>query len=314
MKLQKGLVTAEQLAASLEVSVRTIYRDMDQLSFAGVPVYADRGRAGGFQLLDGWKMPPTGLTGIEAEALLLSGMPDQVRQLGLHPAMISGQNKLSEALSEQQRGMVGKISSYIYVDPVSWFGREEPADKLHELMDAVWNCRRLLCVYESWKGEVERVINPLGLVVKGGTWYLAGEVEGDERIYRAAKFKEITVKKETFERPQDFDLRDCWRRAVARYEANIYEGNAKLKVSKQGFELLSELGGPVSLAAQNSVIGPDPEGNFVVSIPIETISRACSDILRLGPECKVLEPPQLVDKIRQVITEMSGFYGNVPAK
>lgn len=316
MRLQKGQVTAEQLSATLEVSVRTIYRDMDHLSLAGVPVYADRGRAGGFQLLDGWTMPATGLTGIETEALLLSGLPDQVRQLGLHAAMLSGQDKIMETLPESQREFIGKISNRVHVDPISWFGKEEPADKLHDIAEAVWNCRRVSCRYESWRGEVQRTINPLGLVVKGGTWYLAGEVtrevtqeiKSDQRIYRVAKFQEIRVLKETFTRPEGFDLIEFWRLAVKRYEADIYRSTAKLRLSTEGLSQIHKLGDPVAKAAEQSKSAPDENGYFDVTIPIENIDQACSDILRLGTDCQVLEPSELVEGITQVLKEMTDLY------
>ncbi len=308
MHLQKGRVTAEYLSELLEVSVRTIYRDMDQLSLAGVPVYADRGRAGGFKLLNGWKMLPTGLTGLETEALLLSGMPNQVKQLGLQAAMLSGQNKLLETLSEAQRELIGKISAHVYVDPVSWFGKEEPADKLQVIADAVWNSWRIDVVYESWKGTVERTINPLGLVVKGGSWYLAGEAEGSERIYRVAKFKEVRILNEAFLKSPDFDLADFWHRSVERYEKDIYRSTAQLRVTEEGLQRMPELGTPVAVAAQESVSGPDAEGNFLISIPIETISQACSDILRLGTDCRVVAPPELVSEIRQALCDIARLY------
>ena len=310
MRLQEGRVTAEQLSEALEVSVRTIYRDMDHLSLAGVPVYADRGRTGGFQLLDGWKMPAMGLSGLETEALLLSGMPNQVRQLGLHQAMLSGQNKLLENLPQSQRTMIGKISAHVHVDPVSWFGIEEPADKLQIIAEAVWNSRQITCVYESWNRIVERTINPLGLVVKGGTWYLAGETEGDERIYRVAKFKEVRLLKDFFTRPSGFDLADFWRRAVERYETNIYRATAKLRVTEEGLSRMRELGAPVALASQKSQVGPDADGLFMVTIPIESISQACSDILRLGSNCQVLEPTELVNGIRQALDNMNRLYSS----
>ena len=319
MRLQKGRVTAEQLSDTLEVSVRTIYRDMDHLSLSGVPVYADRGRAGGFQLLDGWKMPATGLTGIEAEALLLSGMPDQVRQLGLHAAMLSGQDKITETLSEDQRAFIGKISGHVHIDPVSWFGEEEQSDNLQDLAQALWNRKRISCHYESWRGVVQRVLNPLGLVVKGGKWYLAAEIEGsnnnspdksNQRIYRIAKFQKVSLLEENFIRPTDFDLADFWRRSVERYEADIYRSKAKLRLNEQGLRHIHKLGDPVAKAAEQSKSAPDAEGHVEVTIPIETLDHACSDILQLGANCQVLEPPELVAKMRSVLEGMNSLYIN----
>ncbi|WP_419904997.1 helix-turn-helix transcriptional regulator [Kiloniella sp.] len=321
MRLQKGRVTAEQLSATLEVSVRTIYRDMDHLSLSGVPVYADRGRAGGFQLLDGWKMPATGLTGIEAEALLLSGMPDQVRQLGLHAAMLSGQDKIMETLTEDQRAFIGKISGHVHIDPVSWFGEEEQSDNLQELAQALWSRRQISCHYESWRGVVERTLNPLGLVVKGGKWYLAAEIETEiedpnnnaqnkspQRIYRVAKFQKVNLLEEGFTRPTDFDLADFWRRSVERYETDIYRSTAKLRLSPQGLAQIHKLGAPVAKAAELSKSTPDAEDYVDVTIPIETLGQACSDILLLGTNCQVLEPPELVESIKRELKGMNDLY------
>ncbi|KLN61713.1 hypothetical protein WH96_05185 [Kiloniella spongiae] len=334
MRLQKGQVTAEELSKDLEVSVRTIYRDMDHLSFAGVPVYADRGRAGGFQLLDGWQMPVTGLTTIEAEALLLSGMPDQVRQLGLQSAMLSGQEKILDTLSAPQKDFIGKISGCVHVDPVSWFGAEEPAEDLRELADAVWNQRKISCVYESWRGEVQRELCPLGLVVKGGKWYLvalaikacseqgnqgkdnvddvrddAGDNAGNnERIYRVGKFQKVSVLGEGFHRPKNFDLVAVWRKAVRRYEANIYQDRATLRINEEGLRQLPRLGEPVVRAVMENKPEPDPDGFVTITIPIETLQNACADILQLGSNCQVLAPQELVDEMKDTVRKMANFY------
>ena len=305
MRLQDGHVTADELSRALEVSVRTIYRDMDHLSLAGVPVYADRGRDGGFALLDGWTMPSTGLTNVEVEALLLSGMPGQVRQLGLHAAMLSGQAKLMQTMPENQRAMIGRISAHVHVDPVSWFGAEEPARELDVISDAVWNRKKLACTYQSWKGEVDRVLDPLGLVVKGGTWYLAALTDGDKRIYRIAKFLKITALDKDFARPKDFDLASFWREAVTRYETDIYQGTATLQLTKTGFERLSLLGEPVARAARRSSNGDD---ELIVTIPIESIAHASTELLRLGNECTVLQPPELVDAIKQLLVDIGQRY------
>ncbi len=144
--------------------------------------------------------------------------------------------------------------------------------------------------------------------MKGGSWYLAGEVEGSERIYRVAKFKEVRILNETFFKSPDFDLADFWHRNVERYEKDIYRSTAQLCVTEEGLQRMPELGTPVAVAAQESVSGPDAEGNFLISIPIETISQACSDILRLGTECQILAPPELVNEIRQALSDIARFY------
>ncbi|MBL4785950.1 MAG: WYL domain-containing protein, partial [Cohaesibacteraceae bacterium] len=265
----------------------------------------DRGREGGFALLDGWTMPPTGLTNVETEALLLSGMPGQVRQLGLHAAMLSGQAKLMQTMPQNQRAMIGRISAHVHVDPVSWFGAEEPAKELDVISAAVWNRKKLACTYLSWKGEVKRVLDPLGLVVKGGTWYLAARADGDKRVYRIAKFSRITALDQDFTRPTDFDLASFWQGAVTRYETDIYQGTATLHLTKTGLERLSLLGEPVARAARQSSNG---DNDLIVTIPIESIAQASTELLRLGTECTVLQPPELVDAIRQLLVDIGQRY------
>src|SRR5579862_4010287 len=157
----RGRMTAQALADEFEVSVRTIYRDVDQLSAAGVPVYADRGRLGGFQLLDGYRTKLTGLTPAEAEALFLSGLPGPAADLGLGEAMAQAQLKLLAALPGREGA--GRIVARFHLDPVGWFRGPERTDHLPALAEAVWNSRTIRIRYESWKDVVDRDLEPLGL-------------------------------------------------------------------------------------------------------------------------------------------------------
>lgn len=173
LRLQtQGRVSAAVLAQAFEVSVRTIYRDIDALSAAGVPVYAEKGRHGGFVLRGGYRTHLTGLNRPEAESLFLAGVPVAAAQLGLGPALDTTRMKLLAALPDAARQDAQRVASRFHIDPVGWFQGPDEQALLPELAAAVWSQRLLQVRYDSWKGVVERRLAPLGLVLKGGLWYL----------------------------------------------------------------------------------------------------------------------------------------------
>ena len=194
MSLQAhGRVTARMLAESLEVSIRTIYRDIDQLSAAGVPVYAEKGRSGGFALRGGYRTQLTGLDRPEAGSLFLAGVPFAADQLGLGQALKSTQRKLLASLPEATRIEAQRVAARFLLDPIAWFQGAEAQGQLPRLAAAVWQQRRVRIRYESWKGIVERDLSPLGLVLKGGLWYLVAAADRQPRTYRVASILDLAV-------------------------------------------------------------------------------------------------------------------------
>jgi predicted DNA-binding transcriptional regulator YafY len=181
----RAQLTAEALADEFEVSVRTIYRDIDALSAAGVPVYGDRGPGGGFALLDGYKTKLTGLDAPEAEAMMMIGLPTQAAALGLGTAADRARGKLLAALTREGSTVADRVASRFHYDPVDWYRAAEQVTCLPSLARAVIDERRVRIRYQSWKSVRDRTVNPLGLVQKGANWYLVGDVGGDLRIYRA---------------------------------------------------------------------------------------------------------------------------------
>src|SRR5215470_2164491 len=164
----RGRMSAEALAAEFEVSVRTIYRDMDQLSAAGVPVYAERGRNGGFALLDGYRTRLTGFTPAEAEALLLAGVGPAAADLGIGAEAAAAQLKLLASLPPDSGASAQRVASRFHLDPINWYSRAESIDILPALASAVWTEKRVRIRYESWTDLVTREVDPLGLVLKAG--------------------------------------------------------------------------------------------------------------------------------------------------
>jgi predicted DNA-binding transcriptional regulator YafY len=304
----RGRMTAQALAAEFEVSVRTLYRDIDQLSAAGVPVYADRGRAGGFQLLDGYRTRLTGLTPIEAEALFLSGLPGPAADLGLGDAMAQAQLKLLAALPG--RDGAGQVARRFHLDPVGWFRGTDQIDLLPGLAEAVWTCRRIRIRYESWTDVVERELEPLGLVLKAGVWYLVAGSGGKPRTYRISAIETLALADATFERPKAFDLAGYWTAWARDFEARMQRGEAVLRLSPRGLQRIPLLGPAASEMAARTASAADSDGWVRVTVPVETTSldHAAADILKLGVDAEVLAPPDLREHMTTVARTLGALY------
>ena len=307
----RGRMTAETLAAEFEVSVRTIYRDIDQLSAAGAPVYADRGRSGGFQLMDGYRTRLTGLTDAEAETLFLGGLSGPAAQMGFSGAVTTMQLKLLAALPPERQAAAERLAGRFHLDPVGWYQSPDEADRLPVIAQAVWTCRRIAVRYDSWKGEVTRELEPLGLILKAGLWYLAARSAGgrrrEPRTYRVSNILELTVGEATFERPAAFDLAAWWTGTSRRFEADIFTGSAKLRVSKAGRRRLARLGDEhARIAAEADAAAGD--GRAEVVVPIESVEHAATDFLRLGAEAEVLAPPELRAAMREGADRLAALY------
>lgn len=297
----RGRLTAETLAAEFEVSVRTIYRDIDQLSASGVPVYADRGPGGGFALLDGYRTRLTGLTAPEAEALFLAGLPGPAADLGLSETMAAAQLKLLSALPAGWGADARRVSEAFHLDPADWYRRSEPAAALlPQVARAIWARRRLQVDYESWERLVARTLDPLGLVLKAGAWYLVARVGEDLRTYRIAAIQSCAELDETFERPADFDLGSWWAQSLARFEASLPQGQARIRLSPYGARRISGPGQAV--AAQ---VPPGEDGWREVVVPVEGLDNAAAQFLALGRHVEVLEPPELRERLREMAADIA---------
>ncbi|WP_331648808.1 helix-turn-helix transcriptional regulator [Piscinibacter sp.] len=305
----RGRMSAQALAAELEVSVRTVYRDVDELSAAGVPVWADRGRLGGFQLQPGWRSRVDGLTAPEAQALFLGGLPGPAAELGLGEAMASAQLKLLAALPDGWREDARRVGSRFHLDPIDWYRGPAATDHLPAIAQAVWSERRIAVRYESWKGVTRRRLEPLGLVLKAGVWYMAaGSGKEPPRTYRLSNILELVVSEERFARPKDFDLVAYWLASTRRFERELYRDSAVLRVSPLGMKRLRGLSTAVADAADKAAGDVDTWGWRRVTIPIESVDHAAGQMLRLGPEAQVLRPAALRKKLVETIAAMAVLY------
>ncbi|MFD0584502.1 helix-turn-helix transcriptional regulator [Dactylosporangium darangshiense] len=302
----RGRLTAQQIADELEVSVRTVYRDIEALSASGVPVYADRGPTGGFALLDGYRTSLTGLTTDEAAALFLNGSGAAAGDLGLGPTLEAARLKLLAALPAEQRSMAGRIQERVHVDAPGWFRDPEAPPHLDAVAGALWEQRRIWMRYRKWdRTLVERTVDPLGLVLKGTAWYLVARGRSRVNGYRISRVEELTVLDETFERPGDFDLRRYWLEWSDRLQQTLYSGGfATVRLSPRAASLWWMLG-PVAERARRESGAPDPEldGWTRVVLPIETFEHARIDLGRFGPDVEVLDPPDLRALMRAQVEE-----------
>ena len=311
----RGRMTAEALANEFEVSVRTIYRDVDQLSAADVPIYADRGPSGGFQLLDGYRTKLTGLSPAEAETLSLAGLPGPAAQLGLADVLTAAQLKLSAALPERARANAGRVAARFHLDPVGWFRSADDARFLPTIANAVWNEKCLDVRYRRAGSAVERRLQPLGLVLKAGVWYLIAQVGEQPRTYRISNITELAVTEESFKRPRNFDLMRFWVTTSRAFETSVYHASATLRVTARGLAKLELLGSLVARAAAETATPPDADGWLSVTIPIESIDRAASGLIALGADAEVVDPSELRERLATTVQELARLYApNQPAE
>jgi predicted DNA-binding transcriptional regulator YafY len=307
----RGRMTADELAAELEVSVRTVYRDIEALSASGVPVYADRGRTGGYRLVDGYRTRLTGLTEEEAQSLSLAGLPVAAAELGLGTVLAAAQLKLYAALPEELRSRAGKVAERFFLDVPGWFRGIESLPNLAELARAVWENRRVKTRYRRWdRSEVDRVLDPLGLILKAGNWYVAARCEGSDRTYRVSRILELEELGETFERPAEFDLATYWRQWSEQFEQRMYPRAAVVRLSPLGRDLVPFYLGAVGARALRDTRGePDEDGWLRVELPVEPGAPALGELLRFGPELQVLAPAELRDQVAAAVAKMGAGYG-----
>lgn len=309
LRLQaEGRISAPSLAATLEVSVRTIYRDIDALSAAGVPVYAERGRGGGFKLRDGYRTRLTGLDRPEAESLFLAGAPFAAQQLGLGPALDTMRMKLLASMPEALARDAKRVASRFHLDPVAWFHGPDEQHLLPRLAAAVWSGRTLRMRYDSWTGTVERQVSPLGLVLKAGLWYLVAAADKQPRTYRVGYIQSLDVADTPASTPAGFNLQAYWKAFAADYEARMQSGRATVRARPAMLRPLARMSHAMAEAVR-SAGATDRDGWHVLSIPIESIDVAVGDLLRLGPDVEALGPPALRVALRKAVRALQATYG-----
>jgi predicted DNA-binding transcriptional regulator YafY len=287
----RGQLTAAELADHFHVSVRTVHRDVEALAAAGIPVEAVRGPAGGYRLAGNYRTKLTGLTAAEAEALFAAPAP--AAELGLGGVLTSARLKLLAALPAELQERAGRAERFFHLDTRRWFRAEDTVPHLPTIAAATWEGRRLSARYREGPRIVRRTLDPLGLVLKGGAWYLVARRSAGMRVYRVSRFASIRVRADGFERPEDFDLAEYWQDWSRSFEASLSRVEVKVRASEAVRRLL-----PEELRHDGDV--------YVVGF--QSLEDAFRELLKFGPDAEVLEPAELRERIAACAHAVVGLY------
>jgi predicted DNA-binding transcriptional regulator YafY len=289
---------AADLAEKLEVSRRTVYRDLDALSSAGVPVVTDRGPNGGAYLLGGYRTDLTGLTEGELEALLAFGGQGPAADLGLGSELEGASRKLAVAA---RRDRAGRLRERVLIDGERWFRTAAVPAHLTRVQDALWLDRRVRLRYRrTLERVVDRVVEPYGLVCKAGTWYLLAGVRGEPRVYRVSRIEDAEMTEEAFERPAAFDLRSAWAAQVGRFKASGPERvSVKVRVDP-------EVSGSFTRVIGDQIVERLSDGVVVLDFPVS--EAAVSQLAPFGRTVEVLEPPEIRRRLAEIGRQLADLY------
>lgn len=307
--LQKhGRLTAGELAGQLEVSERTIYRDLEALDIAGVPIYSEHGPGGGYALLDSYRTILTGLNEAEVRTLFMSGVYGPLADLGLAQALEVALLKLAASLPESQQQRAERSRQRIHLDAVAWFQSSEAVPYLRMLQEAVWCDQRVQITYQRSDGDIgERVIAPYGLVAKASLWYVVAHNGEAMRVYRVARIRSFTALDDYFERPDDFDLEAYWTQWCKAFETSRFQHDMELRVSPDAVQIMSTFWGD-EVRSIIEAAAPDAQGWRQITLQYESLDGACNTLIRFGANVEVLQPPELRDSIIQLATDIVAFY------
>jgi len=293
----RGQLTAAELARELEVSERTVFRDVEALSAAGIPIYAERGPHGGVRLVDGYRTRLTGMTEDEAGALFLSGLPGPAAELGLGTVMTAARLKVLAALPTELRARATRLVERFYLDAAAWFHADGPVPFLPDLAEAVWESRRARMDYDRGDATTERVVEPLGLVLKAGIWYLVARREGEVRTYRVSRIRSLELREERFERPAGFDLAAYWLESSAAWERDVPRLQVDVRVDPERLDALADLIGGEVLSAAERLGEDDPDGWARLRLRLTYPHDAPGRLLGLGAHLEVLDPPDVRQRV-----------------
>jgi predicted DNA-binding transcriptional regulator YafY len=305
----RGRMTAEHLAAELEVSVRTIHRDLTALSVASVPIYCERGPGGGVSLIEEYRTTLTGLTPDEARALFMLSIPAPLAQLGVGQELKAAMLKLSASLPESRRKDEAHSRQRIHLDSSWWFQADEAVPCLQSIQKALWADRRLhLSVrWEVFNTRFEQEADPYGLVAKASIWYLVYGRGGSPHVVRVSQVAEAVMLPETFIRPADFDLVAFWEKWCDEYETNP-PFMARARIAPAALPTLSDYLDERFRSQSAKNMQTDTNGWVTLDLPFESFNTARTRLLGLGCAVEVLAPVQLRKSIIDYAEQIRRFY------
>ncbi|MFV0533076.1 MAG: helix-turn-helix transcriptional regulator [Cumulibacter sp.] len=289
---RRGTRTASDLSTELEVSVRTIYRDIQALQEAGVPLWTESGPGGGIHLMPGWRSPVDGMTGEEASALMFG--PAGAADLGMAGVLATARSKVRSGLPTAVGGQIDAIASRFHLDSSGWFRPREPGEFLAVVAEAVWDGVRLDIRYTTGDRTRSRRLDPLGLVLKNGVWYLVAAHRGQVRTYRVQRISEALRREELAQRPADFDLPTYWASTADDLDRRIRTLDTILRIPRTSIsELRAHVPGPVTAQAIDHALqdAGDTE-TLEVALPLERLEVAAAQLAAV-PGINVIEPREL---------------------
>lgn len=295
-----GKMKAQTLAEALGVSRRTILRDIEALSLAGVPVYAEGGHGGGVALDENYRTTLTGLKENELYTLFISNNAALLNSIGLGEAAQNTQRKLSASLPLRHQSTLEQVRQRFYIDPVWWWHDAQPVPFWAELQQAVFENR---CIQAVYNGR-ERLLEPYSLVAKANQWYLIAKREGELRIYRLSRFQQITLLDSPFPRPAEFDLPTYWHDHIQTFVETLVEYTCTLRIHHDDLHLIKWL-----MQGRYQIIEFD-EVWFVVRLQLESRNLAKMLVFGLGTHTQVIEPAELQEEVlttARLIVEKNAF-------
>ena len=305
----RGCIKAEELADELEVSVRTIYRDVEALSFAGIPVYAERGPGGGIALLDSYRTSLTGLSRDEVRALFMLSIPAPLDELGVSADLKAALLKLSAALPAIGRAEQVMSRQRVHLDSVAWSQPEQPVPHLQTVHRAVWGDLKMQLRYDlGYFGELELLVDPYGLVAKTTVWYLVCAREDHLRVLRVPDILEARILDEHFERPADFDLVDYWQGWCEHNEQRLSSFHVKVRVAPDLVPYLWTHFGERVVDQDIPFDKPDAQGWLTVTLQFERFEEARRRLLGYGRAIEVLEPAVLRKSLKDYAQQIVNLY------
>jgi predicted DNA-binding transcriptional regulator YafY len=305
----RGKMSARELSQELEVSQRTIYRDINALCIAGVPVYSETGPEGGYALVDRYRTTLTGLTAGEVQALSTLNIPAPLGDLGLRQELQSALLKLSAALPESYRQTEGKIRQRIHLDSTWWQQGEEQVPHLRTVQEGVWQDRKLLIVYRPFLDiEMEHLVDPYGLVAKAGIWYLVYAKNEGIFVRRVSSLITVRLSDLSFERPADFELPSFWESWASETEGYLSDFSVHVRVSPGFISELPRFFGSKVQDRISQAEPPDEEGWIELDLPFESFLAARERLLGFGGGIEVLEPEALRLSMQDYAEQIISLY------
>jgi predicted DNA-binding transcriptional regulator YafY len=281
-----------------------VYRDVAALGTAGIPIFGD---AAGYHLVDGYRTRLTGLTAAEAGSLPLAALPRAAADLGMAHAAAAAQLKLTAALPAELREHAERVRRKFHLDAPGWYHDGDASEHLVDVAGAVWEQRVLDVTYSSWRQDFDCRLEPYGLVLKGGKWYLVARNDHGVRTFRVSSILRLAVTTDRFEWPTDFDLAAYWSSHVTEFRARLHRGEAIVRFSPAALERLPNLMGP-AVADAAAAGEQQADGWVVATVPIESEDHAAAALLRLGAEAEVLEPASLRRRLAATAAALAQIY------